>query len=167
MEFAERGVYKMKIRKATLKDIPELDNIYVRGVIDEVKLQSPKRTKKNILKELGKRKKDRIKGFKDSIISPKKKLIVIKEKESIIGLGEAEIKDFDKTKAEITKIYIDKNNRKKGLGSKLMKELLKWLKKKKVKSVTGGIFIKNEASINLCKKFGFKDTAIRVEKRLT
>ena len=156
----------MKIRKAKLKDIPEIDNIYVKGVIDEVKLQSPKRTRKDILKEMKKYKKERINGFKSFIKSPKKKLIVIEESGLIIGLGEAEIKDFDNSKAEITKIYIDKTKRRKGVGSKLMRELLKWLKNRKVKSVTGGIFIKNKVSLNLCKKFGFKETAIRVEKRL-
>ena len=160
------GCGRMEIRKAKKEDLKEIDEIYLEGVIDEIKLQSPKRTKKNIIDEMNKYKRERINGFKNSMTSPKKKLIIIKEGDSIIGFGEAEIKDFDNSKAEITKIYINKNKRKKGVGSKLMKELLKWLKTKKVKSVTGGLFIKNKPSFNFCKKFGFKETAIKVEKKL-
>jgi len=49
----------MKIRKAGNEDLEEIDKIYVDGVIDEIKLQYPKRTEKDILKEMNHARKER------------------------------------------------------------------------------------------------------------
>ena len=54
----------MKIRKATEKDLDEIDSIYVKGVVDEVKIQFPKRTQKSILREMTKYEKERLSGFR-------------------------------------------------------------------------------------------------------
>ena len=59
----------MKLRKATKKDIEEINRIYVEGAIDEVKLQFPKRTKKDILKEMNKHEEERINGMNKGIKS--------------------------------------------------------------------------------------------------
>jgi len=48
----------------------------------------------------------------------------------------------------------------------IMKELLRWLKMKKVKSVAAALFVNNKPSMNLNKKFGFKITAVRMQKKL-
>lgn len=156
----------MKIRKAKKDDLKRIDEIYRRGVIEEVKLQFPKKSNKKIEDELKKWERDRAKDFEHSIKSPKTYLVVLGNKQEIYGFGEAQIMSYDKTKAEITKIYVEKEYQRKGFASKIMKELLKWLKNKKVKSVSSGIFIKNKPSINLNKKFGFEITAIRMQKKL-
>jgi GNAT superfamily N-acetyltransferase len=72
----------------------------------------------------------------------------------------------DNKKAEIEKVYVLKESRKKGIGSLIIKELLGCLKKEKVKSISSGIFIKNIASIKLHEKFGFEVTAVRMQKKL-
>jgi L-amino acid N-acyltransferase YncA len=53
-------------------------------------------------------------------------------------------------------IYIDSKYIGKGIGSKLMKEVLNLLKAKSIHSVIYGVSLPNEASIALCEKFGFK-----------
>jgi RimJ/RimL family protein N-acetyltransferase len=47
-----------------------------------------------------------------------------------------------------------------------MGELLRWLKKKKIKDVNVGVFIKNKPSIKLNEKFGFKPITINMWRRL-
>lgn len=144
----------------------EIDKIYVGSCIDEVRIQFPSRSRKDIEKELTKWRKDRLKGFRKDILSKSNYLVVVEEDGLVVGFGDVMVLKRDKKKAEITMVYIKKSFRKKGIGSKIMKELLSWLKKRKVKSVSGGIFVKNNPSIKLCKKFGFKIVAVRMERKL-
>jgi len=53
-------------------------------------------------------------------------------------------------------IYIDPNFVGKGIGGKLMKEILNILKTKSIHSVIYGVSLPNEASIALCEKFRFE-----------
>ena len=93
-------------------------------------------------------------------------VLVVEEDGEIIGFGEVII-DREKNKnAEITKIYIKKGFRNKGIGKLIMKKLLTFLRARKVKSVSAGIFIQNKASINLGKHLGFKISAVRLTKEL-
>ena len=156
----------MEIRKANLKDLKDIDEIYVTSCIDEVRMQFPKRPRKNIERELVKWKKDRLKGFRKDILSKNNYWVVVEEKEKIVGFGEAVISKRDKKTADITMVYLKKDFRKRGIGSKIMNELLRWLRKKKVKFVSGGAFVKNKPSLSLCKKFGFGIVAVRMEKKL-
>lgn len=157
---------KLEIKKAKLSDLKEIDLIYKEGVIKEVKLQYPKKTEKEILNELNKYKEERLKGFKENIKSKFSYLIVVLLGREIVGFGEAVINKDNKKNAEVTKIYIKKDLMGKGIGSFIMKDILKWLGYKNVKSISAGIFIKNIPSIKLNKKFGFETTAIRMVKKL-
>ncbi|MFZ1080951.1 MAG: N-acetyltransferase family protein [Candidatus Kryptoniota bacterium] len=47
----------------------------------------------------------------------------------------------------------------KGIGSELMKHILKILKEKSFHAVISGIALPNQASVALCEKFGFKKVA--------
>jgi len=53
-------------------------------------------------------------------------------------------------------IYINSKYVGKGIGSKLMKEILNLLRSKSIHSVIYGVSLPNEASIALCEKFGFE-----------
>lgn len=156
----------VKIRKAKMADLAQIDEIYVNSSIDEVRTQFPKKPLASITAELDKYKGERLKGFKKGINSGSAILLVALDKKEIIEFGEAITSKDDNSKAEATKIYINKNFRGKGAGSMLMKSLLHWLKGKKVSSVSAGIFAKNLASIGLAKKFGFEVTAVRMQKKL-
>ncbi|MEK6875687.1 MAG: GNAT family N-acetyltransferase [Nanoarchaeota archaeon] len=151
---------KIKIRTASTKDIPDIDQVYVEGVIDEIKTQFPKRSKESIIKEMNKARKERIFGFKKDIKSKDNYWVVAEINNKIIGFANAEIK---KNEGMLRMLYIDKIFRKKGIGKKLTKIRIKWLRRKKVKSISAGILIKNKASINNLKNFGFKPISIKME----
>lgn len=156
----------VKIRKAKISDLAQIEEIYVNSSIDEVRIQFPEKPLASILADMDKYKRERLRGFRKSINSCSAILLVALDKKEIIGFGEAIINKNDKSKAGITKIYINKTFRGKGAGSMLMKSLLNRLKNKKVASVSAGIFEKNNASIKLFKKFGFEVTAVRMQKKL-
>ena len=158
----------MKIRKATPKDIRRIDEIYVEGSIDEGKLQFPKVSKKEMIKNLEKHIKNRLKGFKDRILSNKDYWVVAIEKDKIIGFGQAEIKNYedDSNYCEVEKIYVKKEFRGKGIARILVKKLINWLKKNGTKKVFARVYAKNSPSIKLHSSLGFEDFSITMMKRV-
>lgn len=155
----------MKIRNAGLKDMEKIYKIFSEGTADEFKKQYPNVSKEKILKELDKSKKERNNSYKKAIKSQSHKIIIIEDKK-IIGFGEAEILDYNKTRGKVDRIYVLKNYRKKGIGSKIIKKLLEWLKSRGVKTAMSEYLIKNIPSKKFHKKLGFKPMSIGVEKRI-
>ena len=95
----------MKIRKAQIKDLKEIDEVYREGILDEEKNQSPRKSKKEILTDLNNSKKDRLSGFRKAIYSSKSRFLVCEESKRIIGFGNAALSD-KKRGAEVTLIYV-------------------------------------------------------------
>ena len=155
----------MKIREATIKDLKEIDDVYMEGILYEEKNQSSGKKKKEILIELNNSKDDRLNGFKKAITSPKSKLLVCNKGRKIIAFGNATLSN-KKRSAEITLIYVKMKYQKKGIGSNLLNELLKWIKIKGEDKVYVTMDDRNDASISLHKKAGFKRNAIFMEKKL-
>ena len=154
----------MKIRKAKRGDLNEIDKIYLEGVIDEIKLQFPERTRLSIIKKMNKAKRKRLTGWKKELNSPKNYWIVAEIDKKIIGFANVEIgKDKE---GRLTFLYIRKNFRKKGIGRKLTEERIKWLKSKNIKRVESSAYLKNKPSINNLKKIGFTPISIRFGKKL-
>lgn len=151
----------MIIRKANIKDLKDIDRIYVEGSIDEGKLQFPKVSKKEILKDVNKTKKTIIKEFRKEIKSKKNNWIVVEENCQIAGFGNAEIKK-DKRYGMITMVYIDKKFRRRGIGIKISRKLIKWLKSKKVKYIESSAYINNKPSIKMQEKLGFKPISLKM-----
>jgi len=155
---------KIKIRKANLKDAIKIGEIYLEGTIDITKSQFPKRNKLNIIKEANKWKKDRIREFKKEINSKKNFWIVALICDKVVGFANAMI---EKNKeGRLAMLYVKKEFRKKGIGRKLTQERIEWLKKKGIKKVYAGMFIKNKASRKNLEKIGFKPVSIKLEKQL-
>ena len=90
--------------------------------------------------------------------------IVAEEKDKIVGFGQAEIKSKDFGVLEL--IYVDKKFTKKGIGLKLLKELEKWLKLKKVKFIESGFYYNNFPSAALHKKAGYRPIRIKMRKKV-
>jgi L-amino acid N-acyltransferase YncA len=155
----------MEIRKAQIKDLKNIDEVYKEGIIDEEKSSSPRKSKREILKELNKSKKDRLKGFSKAIRSSKEKVLVYEKNGRIVGFGVAVLKGR-KRGAELALIYLRKTCRKKGIGSRIVKELMKWLKEKGEKEVFVTMDVANKASINLHKKVGFKESILFMKRKL-
>ena len=155
----------MKIRKAQIKDLSEIDEIYQEGQLDEEENKFSRKSKKEILKELDKSKKLRLNGFRKAINSSKEKFLVLEEKDKLIGFGDAVLSN-KKRNAEVALIYVKREYRRKGIGKKLLKELLKWLKEKGESKVFVTMDIENNSSINLNKQVGFRESIVIMEKKL-
>ncbi len=150
----------MKIRKALLKDLEEIDRIYVEGSIKEAKLQFSKKEAEKTIKNFDEYKKDRLKGFKKNLKDKKYYWIIVEINKKVIGFGEAYLKN--KKAGMIENIYVDKKFRKKGIGTKIAKDLINWLKKKKIKDIGSACYIKNIPSLNMHKKLGFKPLVLKM-----
>ena len=155
----------MDIRKAQIKDINEIDEIYKKGQFDEERNKSSRKSKKEILNDLNKSKKIRLNEFKKAINSSKEMFLVCEEKNKLVGFGDAVLSN-KKRNAEVALIYIKKEYRQKGIGSKILRELLKWLKENGENKVFVTTDIENKSSINLNKKEGFRESIIIMEKKL-
>ncbi len=107
----------------------------------------------------------RQKGFKRSINSPKENLLVCEDDDRLLGFGDAVLRRNNKG-AEVALIYVRKESRGKGIGEKLMRELLEWLKDKGEERVFITTDVENEASITLSKKAGFKESIVILETKL-
>lgn len=155
----------MNTRIAQIRDLKEIDEVYREGILDEEKNKSPRESKKEILKDLDNSKNIRLRGFSKAIRSSKERFLVCEEDEKIIGFGVAVLSN-KKRSAEVALIYLRKAYRKKGIGNRILKELMKWLKEKGEKKVIVTMDVKNDASINLHKKAGFTEVAIIMRKTL-
>jgi ribosomal protein S18 acetylase RimI-like enzyme len=155
----------MKIRKAQIKDLNKIEEIYQEGQLDEENNKSSLKSKKEILKELEKSRKNRLNGFRKSIDSSKEKLLVCEEKDELIGFGDAVLSN-KKRGAEIALIYVKRKYRRQGVGRRLLRELLKWLKEKGESKVFVTTDIENNSSINLNKQAGFRTSIVIMEKTL-
>lgn len=152
----------MKIRKATLKDLNEIDRIYAGGVVDEVRLQFST-PKQEAIKEAKKYERTRKQGFRRSIQKPKHYWIVAEIGGKIAGFGQAMFElRANHVIGWIENVYIAKSARGKGLGMKLARELVGWLRLKKVEYIESDIFWNNRPSIKLHKKLGFKPVSLRM-----
>lgn len=92
--------------------------------------------------------------------------LVAKEKNKVIGSSEVKLRKGRENHIGELGISIRKEYRGKGLGTKLMAEILKEARKElKPKIIRLSVFSENTIAQNLYKKFGFKKVA-RVPKQL-
>ncbi len=152
--------FKMKIRRATPKDLKKIDEIYVEGSINEGKYQFPNISIKEMKKDLDKHQSSRKQGFRRYMKSKKHYWIVAENNNEIIGFGQAWIKNKDTGITE--SVYVYRKFRKKGIGKKIMNEMIKWLKKQKLKYIESSCYINNKSSTKLHEKLGFKPFLIRM-----
>jgi len=156
---------KLKIRKASLKDLEEIYQIYLDGSIDEGRFQFPNISKKKMEKNLDRKE---IKKQLLKELNEKNRLtIVVEICKKVIGFGQAYIeKEEGEEYGGIGRVYIKKKFRKKGLGTELIEFLIKYLKKKKIKKIESYVYIKNHPSLKLHKKFNFKLEEYKLVKKL-
>lgn len=164
MKYHPAGCGKMKIRKAKINDLKQINEIYIEGSIDEGKLQFPHISKKVMIKELKRQMPGRLKGWRKELKSKKNLWIVAEENGKIVGFANA---DINKNKeGRLTFLYIKRTYRKKGVGKELTKKRISWLKSKKIKRIKSGVYLKNKPSINNLKKAGFKPISLKLELKL-
>lgn len=60
-------------------------------------------------------------------------------------------------------VYLDKNVRRQGIGTQLLKEILKNINPEKIHVLISGICLPNESSVRLHEKFGFRQVSLMKE----
>lgn len=152
----------MTIQKATKKDIEKINEIYAEGILQELKFQYPNKPKSKIKEDVEYDFNFHKKTIRKNIKDRKQYWIILEENNEIIGFGSAYIKG---NKGVTESIYIAKEFRGKGYGSKILKNLISWINSKKVKHIETNILTGNEPSIKLHEKFGFKPYLLRMRLR--
>jgi L-amino acid N-acyltransferase YncA len=155
----------MKIRKSRNNDFEKILQIYLEGSIDEQRLQFPKKSVKKIQEEQNKTKPSIVKYLKNHFNSKKRIFLVVEEKKEVVGFGEAYV---EKAEGQVFggfgRVYISKEFRGNGLGTKITKKLLEYLKKKKVKKIESYVYINNKLSLGLHDKLGFRKEEYKMVK---
>lgn len=149
----------MKIRKATEKDIQIINKICKEGLYQEWTIQHSGKHKKAIREDAESDLNFNKKTINKNLSDKKQCWIVLEEEGEVIGFGSAYLKD---NKGIIESVYIAKSFQRKGYGKKILESLIDWLKPKKLKYIETNVLIKNEPSIKLHKKAGFKPYILRM-----
>jgi GNAT superfamily N-acetyltransferase len=144
------------IRKATLKDLEKLTLLFVDIAKYHKKLDPKQFDLVNNLKSI-------YSPFVKKSIYSKNILILVAEiNEKIIGMIRAEISGRapvfkDRKIGNISDAYVSPVHRKKGILGLMEKEVVKWLKARKIKKVKATVYFANKDARKIWNKKGFKD----------
>lgn len=155
----------IEFQKAKPKEVNLLDKFYMDLALDEGKIQFTKKEFDELKRELKKRKKQRRKNFLKALKGNNYFCYFVISNNKIIGFVSASLTKR-KGEARLENVYIKPEFRKKGIAKKACKFILNLLKKKDVKKVESGIYIKNKPSMVLHKSLGFEPLVLRVRKEL-
>jgi L-amino acid N-acyltransferase YncA len=143
-----------EIRKATIDDAIEICNIYNYYVLNTAITFETKAVSLNVMQS-------RIQGILDCSLP----YYVAVEDNHVIGYCYLHPWNnrcsYSSTK-EVS-IYLDKNVRRQGLGTKLFEHILKNVDHKNIHVLISGICLPNESSVCLHEKFGFKQVSLMKE----
>ncbi|MDA3836725.1 MAG: GNAT family N-acetyltransferase [Nanoarchaeota archaeon] len=154
----------VKIRLAKSQDLERIKEIFLAAATDETKSQFPKKSKKDIKTETQGELKNIFKNFKKELKSKNSRWLVAEINLKFVGFANAEIKRKDEGWLAFN--YIEKNYRSKGIGKKLTKERINWLKKRKIKYLCATALIKNKKSVNNLRNFGLEPTSFKLQKEI-
>ncbi len=147
--------FMIKIRPAKIRDAEAIASLHLEmmkmhrqfGKMFEIK-----KTSKQIAED----------WFKKVPRRKKNKLLVAEIDEEVVGYLWAKLKKRpsiykDVDWGEIADLYVSKNHRRKGIGKKLVTEILKWFKEKKIKTIDLYVASDNEVANKVWKYFKFKE----------
>lgn len=148
----------MKIRKATMKDIDQIVELSKELCVDHERYSKYYALRKN-KKEVKRLHK---KYFGENIRKRTSIFLVVEDNTKLVGYAMGKIaKDPPIMRivnhGELAEIYVQSRYRGKRLGSKLIQEILKWFKKRKLKRVVVLVDAKNKIAKKAYKKLGFQE----------
>jgi len=149
----------MKIRKAIPKDFEQYFKLRKEDINEYSKI---------INKKINLAQDKQIKKEFEGMLKSKEHLILLAESnEKLIGyLTGSIIKNIWQYSGYIDDIFINKKFKRKGIGSHLIKEFIKFLKHKKIKKCKLGVNIKNKKAIKLYKKLRFKKESFEMSLKI-
>lgn len=153
-----------KIREAKIEDLENIKRVYEAAGMDELKTyykdESDEEIKKRIKVNLG----FIFNKFAKDLKSGRSYWIVAENDGKVIAFAKAKIKSFQE--GLLDRNYVKKEYRNQGIGKKLIKKRIEWLKQNQTKKVIAKLFINNKSSKKNLEDFGFETTEITMEKQL-
>ena len=154
----------MKIRKATVKDIPAMIDLAYKLFITFEKLD-----KVDILDRKYWKSKKQCDDFKKLLRKKNNLFLVVESDSKVVGyIGSAIIKNYDifkiKKKGLINTLYVLPKYRGKGIAKKLVNETLKWFRSKGINHFTLGTHALHKKAILFWRHIGFTDYNLRLKK---
>ena len=155
----------MKIRKATKRDLNRLNELQI-GLANYEYLLC------RTLKQPDSEKKKYKDNYKKKMRRKDCIFFVAEDKKKIIGyiLGEIETPEHPhiyNKRGYIVDAFVEREYRRKGVGEKLFKQLIKWFKSKKIKWIKVAVYANNFNSYKFWQSMGFRDYVIwmtRIQK---
>lgn len=157
----------MRIRKASLKDVSEIVNLWRKLMEYHDKFK--------VCQIFNKRKQNAGKNFygfvKKNIKSRNGLVLVAEDNGKIIAYNINYIKNnipiFKIEKiGYISDLFIDKKYRGKGISSEFRKKAIKWFKSKKIKTMEIAAYPMNKRAVSIYRKWNFKDYHLILRKKL-
>ncbi|UCC91999.1 MAG: GNAT family N-acetyltransferase [Candidatus Aenigmatarchaeota archaeon] len=161
----------IKIRKGSLKDLPEVENLWKECIKEfqegfiakHPKVKAHYRMKKTASRTFRK-------NVESGLKSRKLALFVVERENEMIGYGIAcmkeEIPVFKTKIGGIWDLFILKKFRNNRLKSKLKDEAFRWMKKKGIKHVSATLYSDDKSGYSLLRKWGFSDHKIEMRKEI-
>ena len=157
----------LNIRKATKKNLEIIDELYVTNSVEEVKQQFPKRTKKSILDEFKIHEKSRKKLFLAELSKSNIIFVIAEFNDKIVGFGQGIVEQsYGGKMGLLDKIYLNKDGRGNGFGTKIAQHLMQEMKKQNVDFFEWRCYNSNQGSIKLAEKLGLKPFSMRFRKKV-
>jgi len=156
----------MNIRKATLKDLPQLVKLYIEYQKEEEKLASTGVGRMNYDQRSVSQ------DLKSFILKRNKILLIMIDEDKIIGLLLGSFAKIPTQRIEdrgfLNEIYIVPKMRGKGFSSKLKDEFIEWVKKRKSGAGAISLYVmpKNKKALGTYKKWGFRISYLNLTKEL-
>jgi len=155
----------MKIRKAKIKDIPNIVKLNYTVMSHHLNFDKKHYKSEKSIKTF------QANCFKKSIYSKDKIIYVAEDKNKIVGC----ISGFNEQNPSIfitekfgwvEMLIAAQKYRNKGVGRDLVNELMRWFTDKNIKYIKLSVNIKNISGISFWEKFGFKGHILRMKKSL-
>lgn len=156
----------MKIRKAKKKDLEEIVKLYIKFFKYMSRFAKfVKEKKENSVN------KTELRNFLAKRIKPSNKglFLVAEENGKLLGFIASEIMSSresrtDKKVLEVVDIYVD--NKRKGVGKKLLEEIEIWAKLNKIRFIQWEYLYGNDVAENFCVKNKFRHFKVKMLKKL-
>ncbi len=154
----------MEIKKASIEDFEQLMNL-------KLKLKESERKFLKESPELSKVSEHFEKYLKEYLSKENCAVFAAVQESKLVGMISAKTyyalptHDYEK-RGYLSNLFVEKEFRKKKLGSKLAKKAINWLKSQGAKTARGEIYCENTPSIEFCKSLGFKEYSLKIFKEL-
>ena len=159
-----KGIHELIVRQATEADLDSIVKLGMELIEYHVKFREYYRVKENFEETTRK-------FHLENITAEKTMLLVAEVSSEIVGFTLGRIRKTPpifqiEEYGLVIGLYVKEEYRRKRIGEKLTRELLKWFKSKGMKRVEVSVDLKNKIGVSAWTKFGFEPDRYRMKKTL-